>query len=277
MRLFDDVMIGLVLSSAIGLLAYRRGSLAASGVVGAMLVGTLIFGLGGWVWGLTLITFFVSSSLLSHYKETAKQALSDKFAKGHRRDLGQTLANGGAGALMAIAYAAWGEPAFFAAFMGAMAAVNADTWATELGVLSPSPPRLITNGQTVEAGTSGGVSGLGMLASTAGALTIGLAALTFSLGGQLVRGASDPWRYAWVVPAALGGGLLGSLLDSLLGASVQAGYFCPACAKETEKSLHGCGTPTAHQRGWRWLNNDMVNFLSSLAGALTAASLFVLF
>jgi uncharacterized protein (TIGR00297 family) len=276
MEYLDNLLLGLVLSGVISALAYWRGSLAPSGVIGAMTLGTLIFGFGGWVWGLTLITFFVSSSALSHYKATAKAGLAEKFAKGHQRDLGQTLANGGAGALIAIAYAVWGEPVLLAAYLGAMATVNADTWATELGVLNPTPPRLITNGRVVEVGTSGGVSRLGTLATAAGALTIGLAALGFDLIGALLSGGDDPWRYAWAAPVALLGGLVGALVDSLLGASVQAMYFCPTCAKETEKQLHGCGTPTRHQRGWHWLNNDVVNFVSSLAGALMATGIYLL-
>ena len=72
------------------------------------------------------------------------------------------------------------------------------------------------------------------------------------------------------------GGLAGALVDSPLGASVQAIYYCPTCEKETEKRTHGCGTPTRQERGWRWLNNDMVNFFSSLIGALVAAGLFPL-
>ena len=274
MAYLDNLAVGLILSTLIGVLAYRRGALAPSGVAGAIIVGTLIFGLGGWVWGLTLITFFISSSTLSHYRDAEKKRLAEKFAKGHRRDLGQTLANGGAGALITLAYALWGEPALFAAFLGAMATVNADTWATELGVLSPSPPRLITNGRVVEAGTSGGVSWLGVVASAAGALSIGLAAFVFSLSDELLGGGSDPWRYGWALAAALAGGLTGSLVDSLLGASVQVMYFCPTCAKETEKTSHGCGTATQYRRGWRWLDNDVVNFLSSLVGALAATGAF---
>jgi uncharacterized protein (TIGR00297 family) len=203
-----------------------------------------------------------------------KEVLAEKFAKGHQRDLGQTLANGGAGALLAVAYAVWDEPAVFAAFLGAVATVNADTWATELGVLDPSPPRLITNGQVVEVGTSGGVSRLGLLASAAGALIIGMAALVFSMVETSTNGPDHGWHYGWLVLAALAGGLIGSLADSVLGASVQAIYSCPRCAKETEKRIHGCGAGTEHLRGWRWLNNDAVNFLSSLVGALAAIGLF---
>jgi uncharacterized protein (TIGR00297 family) len=160
----------LILSAAIGLLAYRRGSLSRSGVVGAVLIGTSIFGFGGWVWGGTLIAFFVSSSLLSHYGASRKALLREKFAKDSRRDLAQTLANGGLAALVAVVAGLVGRtapifPLLALGFYGALAAANADTWATELGVLAKQPPRLITTGKVVPTGTSGGVTWRGMAAA----------------------------------------------------------------------------------------------------------------
>ena len=74
---------GLLLSTAVGWLAYRRRSLSASGVVGAVVTGTTLFGVGGWDWGLLLLAFFISSSLLSHYRAGEKASLAEKFAKGH--------------------------------------------------------------------------------------------------------------------------------------------------------------------------------------------------
>lgn len=269
------ILLGLVLSIAIGALAYWRRSLTISGWLGAILTGTLTFGFGGWPWGLTLITFFGSSSVLSHYKESLKERrAAEKFAKGGRRDFAQTLANGGIGAALALAYGLMGEPSFLlAAFLGVMATVTADTWATELGVLSPHKPRLITNGQPVEPGTSGGVTLLGTSAAAIGGLVIGLAMAVFyavggSIGGQAM---TLPW---WMVPAGLLGGLLGALVDSLLGATVQAIYRYPS-GKETERTVGRDGTPNTFVRGWRWLNNDMVNFLSSLAGGGVAVGVFL--
>ncbi len=55
-----------------------------------------------------------------------------------------------------------------------MAAVTADTWATELGVLAAQPPRLITTGRRVAPGASGGVTPAGTLAALAGAGFIGV-------------------------------------------------------------------------------------------------------
>jgi len=264
---------GFALSLVIGVIGYRHGALSGSGVVGALIAGTLIFGLGGWEWGTLLIAFFVSSSALSFYRAHDKQRLAEKFAKGHRRDLGQALANGGVAALLAVLshllppLPGGGKGGiWFVACAGAMAAVNADTWATELGVLSPHPPRLITTGRQVEVGASGGVTWLGTAASLGGALFIGLLG---GLGWLILR---QGWAgVGALLLAATVGGLVGSLGDSLLGASVQAIYWCDVCGKETERRVHPCGTETHLSRGWRWLGNDLVNFIASAVGALVAA------
>ncbi len=260
------LVLGLFLSLCIGVLGYWRKSLSPSGVAGAVGVGTLVFGFGGWVWGLLLILFFVSSSTLSHFRAPAKEPLAEKFDKGGQRDLGQTLANGGWGALTAAASFLWPHPLWFAAFVGAMAAVNADTWATEIGVLSPVAPRLITTRKRVAAGTSGGVSALGTAAALAGAAFIGAFAALFAW----VAGMPSPWIHL-VVGAV--GGLAGSLVDSLLGATVQGIYHCPTCEKETERRIHRCGTTAQPLRGWPPLTNDWVNFLASVAGSAAAALL----
>jgi uncharacterized protein (TIGR00297 family) len=264
---------GVALSALIAWAGYWGRSLSCSGVVGAIIVGTLTFGLGGWTWGLLLIAFFVSSSLLSHYRKDDKRELAEKFAKTSQRDLGQALANGGWGAILAIAYFCKPDPILFAAFVGAMAAVNADTWATELGVLSPTPPRLLTTGQRVPVGTSGGVTSLGTIAAFGGGLFISLLALALGQveaiwGSELLNGG-----YLWLVPIGILGGLGGSTFDSLLGATVQGIYYCSLCQKETESKVHRCGQPARHLRGWRWLNNDWVNFASSIVGSLMAGFL----
>jgi uncharacterized protein (TIGR00297 family) len=252
--------IGLLLGTAIAFLAWKARSLSVSGALAAALTGGLIFGLGGLAWVVPLLTFFTSSSALSRLFETRKKAFNEKFSKGNQRDWGQVLANGGLGSLLVILHFLQPEQSWpWLAYIGAMAAVNADTWATELGVLSPSAPRLITNGAAVERGTSGGISLWGLLASLAGAVLIGFTAWLVAP------------EFGWLVIAvAAAGGMAGSLFDSYLGATVQAIYFCPACNKETERHpLHTCGSETNPMRGWHWLNNDLVNLACSLAGALT--------
>ncbi len=263
------LLLGLLFSSTIALLAYRRRSLSRSGVPGAIATGTLTFGLGGLSWGLALIFFFVSSSLLSHFREREKaSAAADKFSKGSQRDLAQVMANGGMATAMALGYGLSKQPAtrrvIEAGYIGALATANADTWATELGVLSKQAPRLITTGKIVAAGTSGGISPLGTTATASGALAQGL---VFKL--------LQPTTSAFTPLIALISGLAGSLFDSLLGATVQAIYYCPTCQKETERHIHNCGTKTEPLRGFPWMNNDVVNFLATLCGSLVAILLYI--
>ena len=254
-----------LVSALVVALAFWRGSLSRSGAVGAAVVGTLTFGLGGWQWGVLLGLFFVSSSMLSHFKEGEKRAAAEKFDKGHRRDMGQVVANGGIGALIALMSALVLSDVWYPFFIGIMATVTADTWATELGTLSRRPPRLITDGRVVEVGTSGGVSWLGTFVSLAGGGIIGIAASI--MDSRLI-----------ILFALIGavGGLAGSLFDSLLGATVQRIYYCETCQKDTERQLHKCGTQTRPLRGWPWLNNDLVNFFASIVGGGVALGLWML-
>jgi uncharacterized protein (TIGR00297 family) len=248
--------IGAVLAAAIGIAAWLKGSLTPSGVLGAIVTGTLLFGLGGWPGGLALVGFFVASSLLSKLFRGRKREVEEEYAKTGTRDFGQAMANGGVAALAALLLGLTGDPAWMGAILGALAAANADTWATELGVLSSRAPRLITSFRPVQPGTSGAVSLAGTFAALGGAAFV---AVVGALGDASL------WRLLpWVALA----GLAGALLDSLLGATVQAIHWCPACQKETERTVHGCGTPTGVHRGFAWLGNDLVNALATLAGAL---------
>ncbi len=294
------LIIGLVTSSAIGLLAYRRRSLSRSGVAGAVITGTLLFGLGGFACGILLVTFFVTSSALSRYKASRKETVAEQFDKGGQRDLGQALANGGAatvfGVCSGIAVLTDAPPAVvmlcLAAVIGALASANADTWATELGVLSRSAPRLITNlGRTVEAGTSGGITLTGTLAAAGGAFVIGLAYLASGLIARLFNfndqsatmfalfntRTSPVGQSIGLLAGALVGGLAGSLLDSLLGATVQVMYYSSRRHKPTERKTERDGAANQFVRGWHWMNNDWVNFLSTLGGAAISALVFSFF
>lgn len=254
---------GTLLGLAASWLGYLAGALTLSGLVAAWLVGAMTFGFGGWQVAGLLIAFFVSSSALSRLAGRRKSQVQADFAKGGRRDWGQVVANGGWAAIMALAYGLDQNALWLAGLAGALAAVNADTWATELGVLSRRQPRLITNWQPVRAGVSGGVTLDGFLASLAGAALIG------GLGAWWLGS-------VFLLVTCIIGGFVGSLVDSLLGASVQAMYSCPSCEKETERfPLHHCGAATHHTRGWAWLNNDAVNFLAAGIGALTAAMVFL--
>jgi uncharacterized protein (TIGR00297 family) len=283
-----QVVLAFIFASIIAYTAYRARALNQSGAVAAAALGTVVFGIGGLEMAILLVAFFVTSSALSRLFGRQKRALDEKFSKGSQRDAAQVLANGGVTAcfiLIGFFFPGAHWPQIAAA--AALAAANADTWATELGVLNPTRPVLITNGQPVERGTSGGISRGGTLAAAGGAGLIALlAALTppqavgfvsFSAAPLLsasARGPIDPVIFVILTIS----GLAGSLVDSLLGATLQTIYRCPACNKETERHpLHSCGARTRRVRGLHWLNNDMVNALCTLSAALFAILLSALF
>jgi uncharacterized protein (TIGR00297 family) len=253
---------GFVLAAIVAWIAYTVHSLSRDGALAAVLVGTIIFGVGGWQWSVLLLAFFISSSALTRLFKDRKRGLNEKFSKGSERDAGQVLGNGGIATAFVLLNVIFPHQLWtWIGFAAALASVNADTWATELGTLNLNPPRMITNlRKRVEAGTSGGVSLWGTIAALLGASVIGLlAALLYS---------KVDWLLFFLVTIS---GLLGSLFDSLLGATVQAMYFCPLDQKETEKHpLHTCGTQTVQIRGWKWLNNDWVNFACGASGIIFA-------
>src|SRR6266536_5296880 len=125
---------GLLFSSAIALLAYRRRSLSRSGVAGTIVAGTTTLGLGGWSWGLSLIFFFVTSTFFSHFREREKAlTAADKFSKGSQRDSLQVTANGGVATALALAHGFTipdTQSSLQAGYAGALATATADTWAT---------------------------------------------------------------------------------------------------------------------------------------------------
>jgi uncharacterized protein (TIGR00297 family) len=256
-----QIAIGLILSTLIGYVGYRRAALSRGGWLGAMITGTIIFGFGGLAGGALLVVFFASSSILTHFKEAAKAEVVANFSKGGQRDLGQALANGGVATIAALILGLTQNPIGFAALVGALAEANADTWATELGVLSKRLPRLITSGRIVDAGTSGGVTALGLIATAIGAGVIGLLAALFQSNGRLI----------WI---GLIAGSIGALFDSLIGATVQCIYYSDARHTETEKPIELDGAPNRLLRGFVFINNDVVNFVSTLIGAVVSAIVF---
>ncbi len=254
---------GAFVAAAIALAAWRAGSLSRSGAAAALFIGTVAIA-AGWAWGALLVLYFVSSSLLSRVGARVKTQRSGNIVeKGGARDATQVFANGAvfmaAAALQLIAP----SDLWLAAGAGALAASASDTWGTEIGMLSTSPPRMITTWRIVPTGTSGGVSALGLGAMAAGTLFIALAA----------------WLLHWnahVVLAVSVGGMIGALVDSVSGALWQSRRFCGSCNSATERIVHDCGSRTERAGGLGWLNNDGVNAACTLIGALVSVSVLML-
>ncbi len=267
-RFMFFIWIGVALLFAFG--AYRLRILTPNGAVVAFLLGTFVFGIGGAQFMIPLATFFVLSSLLSALGKQRKRQLHAMYEKTSNRDMMQVLANGGVAGILTVLWHFYPDQnILYYGFLGALAAATADTWGTELGAFARIQPRSILNFRPVAPGTSGGITPTG----TTGVF-LGSGALAIS-GWMIPPGAVAPLFQGNVLLTILIAGAIGALIDSVLGATGQAQYYCSRCGKVTERSSH-CGTDDiALVQGYRWINNDMVNLACTASGAALAMLLLM--
>ena len=263
--------LGLGIALAIAIVSYRLRFLSGSGSVALVLLGTLVFGVGGWMFSGPILIFFILSSILSKVGKKRKTKLLTVFEKSGTRDAAQVLANGGVAGLMLVFWYFGKNDMFYVAYIAALAAVTADTWATEVGVLAKGNPRSILTFKRVPMGTSGGISLIGTIGALLGSLVLTASGVLFSLN-------SSPYFFTWpLVVLVLASGLMASMVDSMLGATVQAQFRCPACNKVTEKHIHCDNTVTKFHSGFRWINNDVVNGLCAVSGVLFVWGYWLIF
>jgi len=219
-------------------LAWRRAWLTWRALPVAALVGAAVWwGAGPAGVGL-LLFFFVTSSVFTRLRRRRARSAYVRAPAASRhaphrhspRNGWQVLANGAAASVAALLAAAFGVAAAVGAVAGALAAATADTWASELGRTAAGPTWLITTGERVSPGHSGGLSVAGTAAGLAGAIALGL--LWGVLGGPPAPRAAL---------ASLVAGATGMTVDSLLGATLE--------------------------RRVRWVGNDAVNLAGTCAGA----------
>ncbi|MEI5905849.1 DUF92 domain-containing protein [Bacillus spongiae] len=231
-------------------------TLKISGAIAAIVIGCFVYLAFQWQGLLLIGSFFITSSFWSKYKSSKKQMLEQKLAKSAQRDWQQVLANGGAAAFFSLCYLFGATEVWFYAFLASICASNSDTWASEIGTLSKKQPYSLLTFKRVETGTSGAISMLGLFAGITGSFVIVLIAMLI--------GEVNGWGVLMLIGIA---GFIGNFIDTLLGAYVQAEYKCDVCGIKTEQTFH-CGQKATLQKGVAWMNNEMVNLMSSLLPGL---------
>ncbi len=285
------ILAAIVLNGATAVGAYFKRAVRLSGAIAGFLIGAGVFYLGGLVFWIHLMLFFGSSTVASRIGTTAKERLERIHEKGSRRDAVQVVANAGVPVVGLLLAHLTGVGWYLLLAAGGFASANADTWASEIGVLSRRRPRSIITREPLEPGTSGGTSPLGTAAALAGSALIA----TWTVVGFLLIASNDadPLLSGNLESAGAAGsigllgvffvvwiaGAAGSVIDSVLGATVQAQYRTRD-GEYTERKRSGDpdhanrDTPALNERvrGLHWVTNDVVN----LASAIAAASLAVL-
>ncbi|XP_061770332.1 transmembrane protein 19 isoform X1 [Nerophis ophidion] len=271
-RWLTSILVPLVLT----IRALNRRSLDRSGALGAMLVG-FVLTMANFSFFSSLLVFFVTSSKLTRWRGAQKKKIDAEYKEGGQRNWVQVFCNGGVPTELALLYMIEVGPGeipidfgrqYTASWMclsllGALACSAGDTWASELGpVLSQSQPRLITTWQEVPAGTNGGVTHVGLVASFLGGTAVGVAYFAAQLLFVSDLHLADP-QWPLVVYGGMAG-FLGSVLDSFLGAKMQySGYD-----SNIGKVVSYQSTSTQWISGKPILDNNAVNLFSSVIIAL---------
>jgi uncharacterized protein (TIGR00297 family) len=248
--------VAFVLAFFVSWSSYKFKFLNRSGAVAVFLLAVIIFSLGGLKWTIPILVFFVFSSVLSKFRVKQNPEIETLFDKSGTRDRIQVFSNGGLAGILLLLFTIEKQNNIYLLYLAAIATVCADTWATETGTIKKQNTFNILNFKPIMQGQSGGISVIGTLGGLFGAVVISLSGI-FWIGEELIKN--------FIIISFVG--LLGSLFDSLLGATVQVLYKCNQCYKITERKNH-CGKTTNYFRGLRFMNNDMVNFLAAVFGVL---------
>lgn len=246
-----------VMSAAASALVVRVGFLTAPAGIVAACFGTILLSLGGWSWAVTVLVGFLLTSMLSRRRDRIERNTPNRLRA--KRNTRQIIANASLLPALAVTTTLVDDlGAVQATFLGTASALCGDTWATALGTVSTRRPVLITTFRPVQPGTPGAVSVLGLVAAIVAALVLAFVFI-------VAEGTMSTPATGGLVLASACGALAGSVADSVLGATCQ-GRYRSGEGTITDHPFDHNGHPNEFFKGWRWLTNDLVNFVGALTG-----------
>lgn len=214
--------------------AWKKDFLDLKGSLGSFIIGWLSL-YAGIMYFLSFTIFMAAGSLAAKYK-TKRKAEKGELQKA--RGIGNVLANGLIPLLFILIEIYTARHVYLAGFFGSIATANADTLASEIGMLSKSKPRLITTLENVEPGKNGAITLLGEISAIAGSLMISVIPILFLTE-----------KVGLVFFSSLLAGFVGSNFDSLIGATLE-------------------------RKGW--IGNDFTNFLAVSFGGIVGILIFMM-
>jgi uncharacterized protein (TIGR00297 family) len=227
-------LLGAGINAILAVAAYASRGVNRSGAVWGWVLGTALFGLGGWRGFLMLLLFFALGTVTTKIGYARKAELDIAQEQGGRRGARNAFANVSAG--VAFAFLALATPyteLFTVALVAAFATATCDTVSSEIGQAYGRRHVLITTFRRVPAGTDGAVSLEGTVAGILGAAVLGVAA--WSIGSIPPVG----------VPVVILAAFVGATAESYLGATVER---------------------------LELIDNELINFTNTVVGGLVACA-----
>lgn len=276
---YQRYLVSLIITSIVAARGYLKGNVNTSGCIAGCIVGFTL-SMANYCFIMMMITFFLTSSYATKFKFNVKCNIDREYSKHGARNWIQVLCNGGIAAHIALVYLIHCGPSdvhlfsddrftckLIVAVIASISCVFGDTLSSEIGsAVSSGRPRLITTFKCVPRGTNGAVSLTGLLASVAAGLLI---SLTYGIFDVLFCHSIDRMiRIAFVSLIAVSSSLGGSLIDSLLGATLQLSGVTKD-AKITDDASECVSTIS----GIPLLDNHAVNLISCAICTAAAPSL----
>jgi len=237
--------------------SYKRKSVNIGGAISMVILGAIPVWTMNWMLFTAMAVMFLTSTFLTNFKRRKKDRMLQDVILHQPRNALQGLANLGLGSVLCVIDFYCFSQVLVIAATASVAAANADTWSSELGVISKKSPRLILSGKKVPPGISGGVSLLGSIAGIAGSFVIALVFLAFteSLEGSFI---------------VLISGIFGFSVDSVSGELFQALYL----SEKGSNTEHPSGKLV---KGLHWITNDFINFICTFSAAALSFALCYFF
>jgi len=245
---FISLGVGIITSIIFCIYTVRKKALTLDGAIAASFLGLWVLWFAGPIWLIPLFFFFITGTLWGRLSKSKAQATDVKHGKA--RDYLQVLCNGGIYAALATFNNTAEQEIILTLMLISMAICTADTWSSEIGIYFRWKTYDILRLQSVPVGLSGGISLPGTIGGFLGAAAMAL------LGNAILYNRVNIY-FLLIITL---GGFAGMLLDSILGASVQARYQ----NKQTQLLSDNKDANNHLINGWRWMTNDAVNFWSNL-------------
>ena len=258
----ESYIVPIVLTPIMIVFAYKKRALTNGGIVAAIIVDIIIsIALGNFGF-IILLSFFAFGLITDKIKKQRKnKGRNAKTDKSKPRTYHQVLANSIVSVACAILFFFTRNNLFVICFVASFAEALADTAASGIGALSDKvydPFRM----RKCRPGLSGGMSVVGTISSVFAATIIAFLAYLF---GRL-----SVIECVIVISSAF----LGGVFDSLLGSLVQIKYRCPTCGEIVEQKIH-CNTKAVKYSGIDFVDNSVVNFLSTIIASVFATILYI--
>ena len=203
---------------------------------------------------LVILSLFLVAEIVSKFVRKKKE----KQPRGFKQIFSITIVS----IILSFIYYLTNNPIFLYTAYLVIIGQFADSMASDIGSLSNSNPIDIISGKEIEKGMSGGVSLLGTVA-----------ALITSIVGALIVIIFEGFIYNTLI-IIVTVSFIGTLIDSVLGSTIQVKYKCNKCGKITDNKIC-CNNELTRVKGILFIDNTIVNLLTSFLTALIALALFM--